>query len=86
MTYYVGIHTLILAEDRFHMPLVPLLAILAAAFFFERLWRGARTWQKGLALGLVVLLFANWGWEIARDWELLTTIFGPGGHRLWIGF
>jgi hypothetical protein len=86
MTYYVGIHTLILAEDRFHMPLVPLLAILAAAFFFERLWRGARTWQKGLALGLVALLFANWGWEIARDWELLTAIFGPGGNRLWIGF
>ncbi len=86
MTYYVGIHTLILAEDRFHMPLVPLLAILAAAFFFERLWRRARRWQKGLALGLVVLLFANWGWEIARDWELLTTIFGPDGNRLWIGF
>jgi 4-amino-4-deoxy-L-arabinose transferase-like glycosyltransferase len=86
MTYYVGIHTLILAEDRFHMPLVPLLAILAVAFFLERPWKRARPWQRGLALGLVVLLFANWGWEIARDWELLTAIFGPEGNRLWIGF
>ena len=86
MTYYVGIHTLILAEDRFHMPLVPLLAVLAGAFFVERPWQQARTWQKALALGLVVLLFGNWGWEIVRDWELLTAIFGPEGHRLWIGF
>ncbi|MGD1992140.1 MAG: glycosyltransferase family 39 protein, partial [Anaerolineae bacterium] len=86
MTYYVGIHALILAEDRFHMPLVPLLAILAAALFLERPWQRARPWQKALALGLVLLLFGNWGWEIIRDWELLTAIVGPEGHRLWIGF
>lgn len=86
MVYYVGIHTLILAEDRFHMPLVPILALLAATALADPRWRSARRWQRILAVTLVILLVANWGWEIARDWELLAALFGPRGHRLWIGY
>jgi 4-amino-4-deoxy-L-arabinose transferase-like glycosyltransferase len=86
VTYYVGIHTLILAEDRFHVPLVPILALLAAALVVERLWHQAPPWRRALAGALILLLVANWGWEITRDWELLTALFGEQGNRLWIGF
>ncbi len=86
VTYYVGIHMLILAEDRFHVPLIPVLALLAATVLVERPWRQARRWQRGLAVLLVLLLLANWGWEIARDWDLLVALFGPQGNQLRPGY
>jgi 4-amino-4-deoxy-L-arabinose transferase-like glycosyltransferase len=86
LAYYAGIHMLILAEDRFHVPLVPILALLAATVPTERPWRQARPWQRGLALLLVLLLLANWSWEIVRDWDLLVSLFGPQGNQLRIGY
>jgi len=86
ITYYVGIHMLILAEPRFHVPLFPLLAILAAYGLSDRPWQRAARWQKGLAVLLVLLLLANWGWELARDWDLLLALVGPEGHRLGLGY
>ena len=45
----------------------------------------AGTW-RGLALLLVLLLLANWSWEIIRDWDLLVSLFGPQGNHLRIGY
>jgi 4-amino-4-deoxy-L-arabinose transferase-like glycosyltransferase len=86
--YYVGIHTLILAEDRFHVPLVPILALLAASMLVKPTlrWQAAQRWQRVLAVTLVALLIVNWGWEIARDRQLLAALFGPEGNELWIGY
>ncbi len=82
LLYYTGIHMLILAEPRFHLPLFPPLAVLAASAFFERPWRASRPWQRAVALALIVLLLANWGLEVARDWDVLTGLLGPEGCRL----
>jgi len=86
LAYYVGIHMLILAEDRFHVPLVPLLAALAAHVLIDRPWRRAARWQRGLAILLVLLLLANWGCELARDWDLLAALVGPQGHQLGLSY
>ena len=86
LAYYTGIHMLILAEDRFHVPLLPLLALLAAGALVERPWRQARPWQKGVALLLVLLLALNWGCELARDSGLLAALLGPGGNVLYPGY
>jgi len=86
MAYYVGIHMLILAEPRFHVPLVPLLTILAAYSLVERPWCQAARRQRIVAALLVLLLLANWGWELARDRELLAVLLGPEGHRLGLSY
>lgn len=86
LTYYTGVHTLILAEPRFHLPLLPILAILAAYALFERPWRESRPWQRGVALALIVLLLTNWVTEIARDWDILAQLFGPDGYKLHLSY
>jgi len=78
-----------LAEDRFHLTIIPLLAILAARF-----WDGGIGDLKQLAtrsnagkiaivaVSLVVLLLLfNWGYELVRDMDKLAQLFGPGGNR-----
>lgn len=82
LVYYTGVHMLILAEPRFHLPMLPLVAILAAYTLVERPWLRSRPWQRRLAVALIALLFLNWSTEIARDWGLLTQLFGPNGHNL----
>ncbi len=81
--YYVGVHMLILAEPRFHMPLVPLLTLYA---FAPHPWTKAARWQRALAVLLILALAGNWGWELARDWDLLRALVGPGGSSLYLGY
>lgn len=86
---YVLPHILLLAEDRFHLTVVPFLAILGA-----RLWDGGIRDLKRLyrlsapgktlviaATLLVVLLIINWGYELVRDQDKLLLLFGPEGNR-----
>jgi hypothetical protein len=86
VAYAVGIHMLILAEPRFHVPLVPILALLAAAAMADRPWSTASHWQRVAAGVLVLSLVANWVWEIARDWGIIVALFGPEGNRLGLGY
>jgi 4-amino-4-deoxy-L-arabinose transferase-like glycosyltransferase len=86
LVYYTGVHTLIMAEPRFHVPLLPLIAVLAAYALFEQPWRGSRPWQRGTATLLVMLLLVNWGLELVRDWSALIALFGPDGHRLYLPY
>ncbi|MCX7856205.1 MAG: hypothetical protein N2556_09605, partial [Anaerolineae bacterium] len=78
-------HMLILAEERFHLVLVPFLAVLAArgaAFLSRRVpaeWKG---WKVGLAAVLILLLLFNWGFELHTDGPKLARLLGPGGHTL----
>ena len=82
-------HVLILAEDRFHLALVPYLAILAA-----RIWRGgwqdlALRWRVStsgrVVVSLVVvaacLLFLNWGLELSRDAARIAALLGSDGNQ-----
>lgn len=88
---YLLPHVLILSEDRFHLALVPLLAVLAAhawsggqAALRER-WADSVSGKVALVLaGLaILLLLANWGWELWRDWDKLVQLFGPNGNTLY---
>jgi len=86
LIYTVGIHVLIMAEERFHVPLLPVLAPFAAYTLLDRPWRGAARWQKALALLLVLVLLGFWGWELMRDWPLLRALVGPEGHQLRLSY
>jgi hypothetical protein len=79
---YTLLHMLIMAEPRFHVPLLPVVATLAAYAFVERPWRASRAWQRGPAALLIALLFVNWGLELVRDHRTLLALFGPDGTRL----
>jgi hypothetical protein len=91
---YTVPHLLIIAEDRFHLAIVPLLAILTA-----QLWLGDRLiirqqWVKSNAskLGLILafvailLLLSNWGLELWRDVDKLAFLFGPNGNQTYFSY
>jgi hypothetical protein len=86
---YILPHVLILSEDRFHLALVPYLAILAA-----QAWVGGRKaimarWRESLAgkialcIGMlaVLLLLGNWGFELSRDADKIAALLAPGGNQ-----
>lgn len=86
---YLAPHVFILAEDRFHLALVPYLAIFAAQFWTNGSGALASRWresQTGKILVIfsaicVVLLFANWGFELTRDWDKIAQLLGPNGNQ-----
>jgi|GEM_PF-236437 len=94
---YLLPHVFILAEDRFHLAIVPYLAILAAQALRPgsgQAWTGglpalSARWREGwkgkIALALagvvVLLLFTNWGLELARDADKIAALFGPNGNH-----
>jgi hypothetical protein len=87
LTWYSGVHMLIMAEERFHLALIPVVGALAArglglipeirAGLRENRWR-AKAVVAGTIL-LVSLAMMNWGFELARNAGRLAILFGPGG-------
>jgi hypothetical protein len=85
---YITPHLLILAEDRFHLAIVPFLAILAA-FSWTGGWAAVRErWQTRagkaallLALLAILLLLANWGLELWRDLDRIKLLLGADGNQ-----
>lgn len=84
-TAYILPHVLILAEDRFHLTLIPFFAILTAYAIvlikerkFGALLMGGRLI---FALALIFLLVLNWGLELYRDADKITAILGPNGNQ-----
>jgi 4-amino-4-deoxy-L-arabinose transferase-like glycosyltransferase len=82
-------HLLILAEPRFHLPLVPFLAPYAAAAWTQpglagRIREGLRArepiWMAASAAGLVLL--AIWVTHLGQEWPQLAAAMGPEGHSL----
>lgn len=82
-------HILLLAEERFHYNLIPLLAVLAALCWhggwdsLRAAWAASRAGKLALSLALaaVILLFFAWGHELARDWPQLSQLLGRGGNK-----
>ncbi|GAB4567538.1 MAG: hypothetical protein Fur0017_08590 [Anaerolineales bacterium] len=82
---YIFPHVLILAEDRFHLALIPFFTILAACAIvlmnerkFGPLLTGGRL---VFVLALIFLLVLNWGLELNRDADKITAILGPNGNQ-----
>lgn len=86
---YLLPHVLILSEDRFHLALVPFLAVLAAAFWEKGFSALAARWNESkagrvfviLSVLLVFLLLLNWGTELSRDADKIEILLGPFGNQ-----
>jgi dolichyl-phosphate-mannose-protein mannosyltransferase len=82
-------HIFILSEDRFHLTLVPYIAILAAQFWVNGFKALVARWNESLtgkitvsfAIFTVVLLLFNWGWELSRDANKISQLLGPNGNQ-----
>ena len=84
---YLVPHILILSEERFHLALVPFLAILAAAAWAKR---GADPSAQPLSLWLaatgVALLGLNWCAQLVRSWPTLVQLMGLSGYGLYLPY
>ncbi|MBK8784203.1 MAG: hypothetical protein IPO22_20965 [Anaerolineales bacterium] len=86
---YLLPHVFILAEDRFHLAIVPFFAILAAYFWTSGLGRLAARWNEStygklavtFAVIGVILLLTNWGVELSRDADKISTLLGSNGNN-----
>jgi 4-amino-4-deoxy-L-arabinose transferase-like glycosyltransferase len=90
--YLAAIHVAIMAEPRFHLVMVPMLAVFAAhgATIWSRVksdfnsadeqLRRSTRWRVAAAAVIVVLLVANWSCELISDLDRLRLLFSPGGN------
>ena len=86
---YILPHVLILSEDRFHLALIPFIAILAGQVWvngFAPLGvRWYESWKGKLIISLAIfaafLLVVNWGFELIRDADKIAQLLGPNGNQ-----
>ncbi len=85
---YILPHVLILSEDRFHLALVPYMAILAAFLWTSGFpaiilrWKESSMGKVLVLLGIISVLFLllNWGLELFRDGDKILQLLGPNGN------
>ena len=80
IVYVCGLHTLVFAHSRYHLPLVPLVLIFASAAVVYRreIWRRRRTRPFWIAAALSLVLAGGWAWEIlAVDLQRFMKILKP---------
>ncbi|MEX1071424.1 MAG: glycosyltransferase family 39 protein [Anaerolineales bacterium] len=82
---YLLPHLILIAEERFHLAILPILAVLAGYAWSERVQiiAAARAQRPKLALAFVLmgLLWLNWSLELWRDAGRLAILFGPDGNQ-----
>jgi hypothetical protein len=84
---YLLPHVFILSEERFHLTMIPIMAIWAAIFWTKGLGRSSRSRLALLVTSsLVLLLAANWALELARDGPVLAQLLGPNGNQLYLPY
>ena len=91
---YILPHILILSEDRFHLALVPYIAILAAQFWVCGLRSLSSRWNESVmgkilvmfGVTCVLLLLFNWGIELTRDWDKIAQLLGPNGNETYFPY
>jgi hypothetical protein len=91
---YILPHVFILSEDRFHLALVPYIAILAAQFWMNGFGALSARWQESITgkmlvlIGMVFvfLLLANWELELTRDWDKIAQLLGSNGNQTYLPY
>lgn len=86
---YLLPHIFILSEDRFHLALVPFLAILATQVWIHGFASLRERWDESSTGKLIVslavltafLLTVNWGFELIRDADKISQLLGPNGNQ-----
>jgi hypothetical protein len=92
MLAYLIPHIVIISEERFHLAIVPFMALFAARGVFglkelKAISSDPKTrWKLMITILILVLLFVNWGVEIGSDWKNLVTLFGPNGNRAYFNY
>jgi hypothetical protein len=91
---YISPHLFIIAEDRFHLAIVPFLVILSSQFWFGNHVSIRGQWLKSsggkaaiiIASVVILLLVASWGIELGRDADKLSLLFGPNGNQTYFSY
>jgi 4-amino-4-deoxy-L-arabinose transferase-like glycosyltransferase len=84
---YFAPHLLLLAEPRFHLSLVPFIAVFAAYTWSNfpairaEMRKKENWWKLAIAVILLALLWFNWGHELVNDLDRLVPLFGPDGNK-----
>ncbi|MEP7137821.1 MAG: hypothetical protein ABI904_23080 [Chloroflexota bacterium] len=86
---YILPHVFILSEDRFHLALIPYLAILASQVWVNGLAPLRVHWNES-QIGKIMVIFAicaaiylltNWGLELNRDADKIAQLLSPTGNQ-----
>ncbi len=86
---YLLPHVFILSEDRFHLALIPYIAILASQVWVNGFIPLRVHWNESqigkvmvvVALCAAILLLTNWGLELNRDADKIAQLLGPTGNQ-----
>ena len=86
---YLLPHVFILSEDRFHLALVPYIAILAAQVWVGGIHEMFMRWRQSqigkaavvLAICAAALLLMNWELELVHDAAKIAQLLGPNGNQ-----
>jgi hypothetical protein len=79
---YLLPHILILSEERFHLALLPFLAVLAARCWTTGLPAMRPPWRRAVIIPMLValLLLVNWTYQFTSESEKYTRLLGPEGN------
>jgi hypothetical protein len=85
---YLLPHIFILSEERFHLTLIPFLAIYAAKIWINGI---SALKSRGMLVILIASLVAaflivNWGFELARDGHILVQMLAPNGNQIYLPY
>lgn len=87
MGYLTVLHSLTFGDARFHYPIVPLLAILAAQNLGLVPRIKQASWvRKGVALFLIVLFASIWAYGLCASWPQWQAVLGPNGNQSNLSF
>ncbi len=79
--YFTALHSLTFGDARFHYPIIPLLAILAAQGSELPLRLRPSGWGRAVLLFALLLLFAGVWWHgIHASWPQWQAVLGPNGN------
>lgn len=79
--FIAGVHTVVFGHSRYHLPLIPLLLLYAAAAVESRAWRAIfeKTPAALASVSLIAGLLVIWAREIlVRDWDKIQRLIGWG--------
>lgn len=91
---YITPHVFILAEDRFHLALVPYIVILAVQFWMSDLrilsarWHESNLGKIAVTISVIamILLVVNWRFELYHDADKIAQILGPNGNQTYFPY
>lgn len=82
---YIAPHMVLISEPRFHLTILPFLAVMAVNFWVEGL-AGRPRWRIILAVVLAILLIGSWVLGFVQDAEKLMILFGPEGNQAYFSY